>query len=297
MAGEATEKSVFFSAQDGLRLHARVFGEPSPGLAVVCLPGLTRNARDFSGLARHLAGNTPNPRRVVAFDYRGRGLSAHARDWRQYNLATEAEDVLAGLTALGLERAAFIGTSRGGLIVHLVAAMRPGVLGAVVLNDVGPALGGAGMAQIKNYLERPPGAPRSFAEAVATQKRIHGAAFPALAEADWQRFTAALYREENGRPVLDFDPALVNTVKAIDLSLPLPEMWAQFAGLGRVPLLAIRGANSRLLTEEILDAMHAKHKDMQSLTVPGQGHAPLLDMAGLPERIAAFLDEAAPAGS
>ncbi len=75
MAGEATEKSVFFSAQDGLRLHARVFGEPSPGLAVVCLPGLTRNARDFSGLARHLAGDTPNPRRVVAFDYRGRGLS------------------------------------------------------------------------------------------------------------------------------------------------------------------------------------------------------------------------------
>src|SRR5690606_8449896 len=130
----------------------------------VCLPGLTRNARDFHGLALHLSRNAARPRTVVAFDYRGRGRSGHDPDWRNYNARVEAGDVLDGLAALGIHRAAFIGTSRGGLVVFMLAGMRPSAIAAAILNDIGPVLEGDGLAAIRAFLERAP-KPASFEEA------------------------------------------------------------------------------------------------------------------------------------
>jgi len=289
----------FYTSQDGLRLHARLYGA-EPGHAdsahpgnrpVVCLPGLTRNARDFHELALHLADDPENPRRIICFDYRGRGRSAYDPNWQNYNVGIEATDVIAGLDALGIGEAAFIGTSRGGLIIHVLAMMRPALIKAVVLNDIGPVIETAGLAHIRAYLENAP-CPVDFAEAVQIQKAVHGEAFPALSDADWDRFVHAIYRNEAGTPVADYDPALLNTVAALDLSQPLPDLWPQFEALTSVPLLAIRGANSRLLSAETVDEMGRRHPRLEAITVEGQGHAPLLETAKLPATIAAFLREA-----
>ena len=281
-----------YTGPDGLRLHARVYG-PNLGAAmpVVCLPGLTRNSRDFHGLALHLSREAARPRTVVTFDYRGRGRSAYTRDWRSYDMPTETQDVLAGLTVLGIDRAAFIGTSRGGLITFAIAAARPAVIGAVVLNDVGPVLEGIGLAQIRAFLESAP-RPKTFEEAVTVLKAAQGPAFTALGEDDWKRMARAIWRDEHGRPVADHDPNLLKTLKGIDFSRPLPVFWPQFQGLAHVPVLAIRGANSSLLSAETLAEMGRRHPRFEAVTVDGQGHAPLLDTAGLPERIEMFVNRA-----
>lgn len=281
----AAFRDVFYSAPDALKLHARVYGSPrTDRLTAVCLPGLTRNARDFHELALSLAAE----RQVVVFDYRGRGQSAWDPDWRKYNLQVETADVLAGLIALGVEKGVFIGTSRGGLVIHLIAAIRPSLLAAVVLNDVGPALDGEGLAHIRAYLERAP-KPRSFEEAVAIQRAVHGSAFTALTAADWERMVTALYRHENGDIVADFDPGLLKVLKAFDLNKPLPELWPQFEGLKGVPLLVIRGANSKLLSQQTLAEMARRHPDCRTVTVEGQGHAPLLETGALPGLIGDFI--------
>lgn len=285
-------RDFFYSAQDGLCLHARIYGEAADALLpVVCLPGLTRNARDFHELALHLSRHAAAPRKVVVFDYRGRGRSAYDPDWKNYDVRVEAGDVVAGLAALDIAHAAFIGTSRGGIIIHVLAAMRPALLRAAVLNDIGPAVDGAGLAQIKAYLERAP-RPKTWDEAVAFSRAANGQSFSALAPADWERMARAYYREENGRLVADFDPALVNTMKMVDLNKPLPSLWPQFAGLGAVPVLAIRGENSKLLSEETIAEMARRHPALEAITVEGQGHAPLLETAGLPAKIEAFIRKA-----
>jgi pimeloyl-ACP methyl ester carboxylesterase len=281
----------FYSAQDGLRLHARVYGGDNNRLPVVCLPGLTRNARDFHELALLLSRDAKRPRKVVAFDYRGRGQSAYDPTWKNYDVVVEAGDIIAGLTVLGIEHGAFIGTSRGGLIIHVLAAMRPALLKSVVLNDIGPVLEGEGLAHIRAYLERAP-KPKSLADAVAIQKATHAQAFSALSKEDWERFIRAIYREEGGVPVPDFDPALLNVVKGMDLTEPLPALWPQFQGLAAIPMLVIRGANSKLLSAATLEEMARRHPDCETITIEGQGHAPLLETGKLPARIAAFLDRA-----
>lgn len=289
MSGGEGFSDFYYTSQDGLKLHARIYGEDDRRPPVVCLPGLTRNARDFHQLAQHLASGSS--RKIICFDYRGRGLSAYDPNWQNYNVRTEAADILTGLAALGIDEAAFIGTSRGGLIIHVLGVMQPSLIRAVVLNDIGPVIEREGLAHIRSYLQNAP-RPADFAEAVAAQKAIHGEAFPALGQADWQRFVRAIYREESGKPVADYDPALINTVLAMDLAQPLPELWPQFAALSAVPMLAIRGANSRLLSAETLEEMGRRHPRFGSITVEGQGHAPLLETGELPERIAEFLHEA-----
>ncbi|TKT81291.1 alpha/beta hydrolase [Aquamicrobium sp. LC103] len=292
--GGTEGEDFHYSAADGLRLHARIHGGGDrDALPVVCLPGLTRNARDFDALALHLSRNAARPRRIVCFDYRGRGKSQHDPDWRNYNVAVEAGDVLAGLAALGIRHAAFIGTSRGGLIVHVLTAMRPTILKAVVLNDIGPVVENTGLAQIRAYLSNAR-KPRDFAEAAAIQKEIHGEAFPALSDDDWRRMAWAIYREDEGIPVADFDPALLNTLAMLDLDKPLPALWPQFDGLRHVPILAIRGANSKLLAAGTLAEMARRHPDIETAEVEGQGHAPFLETGGLPGLIERFLDRADP---
>ena len=289
-------KDFYYRSSDGLKLHARIYGTANAAsLPVVCLAGLTRNAADFHDLALHLARG-PVPRQVIAFDYRGRGRSAYDRQWSNYDPIVEAGDVAAGLTALDIEHAAFIGTSRGGLIVFVLAAMRPSLLKAVVLNDIGPVVEGAGLAQIRAYLERAP-KPATFSEAIAIQRSAQQGIFTSLSDADWERSVRAFYRDEDGRPVPDFDPALLNTLKGVNLSQALPEFWPQFLGLSAVPVLAIRGENSKLLSADTLAQMKARHPDLQTITVAGQGHAPFLETAGLPGKIETFLNRKAGDGS
>ncbi|WP_192256679.1 alpha/beta fold hydrolase [Mesorhizobium caraganae] len=282
----------FYTAPDGLKLHARVYGETNSGTwPVVCLPGLTRNARDFHEIALYLSRRANHPRKVIAFDYRGRGRSAYDPEIGHYNVGIEAGDILAGLAALDIAEAAFIGTSRGGLIIHVLGALRPAVLEAIVLNDIGPVIEGSGLAHIRTYLDPAP-KPKSRAEAIDAQRRAHGGDFPALAEADWERMVSALYHETDQGLMPDFDPRLVETLAGVDFSKPLPDLWPQFEALAAIPLLAIRGANSKLLSAETFEEMGKRHPGLEAITVDGQGHAPFLETGDLPGAIAAFLDKA-----
>lgn len=280
-----------YRSNDGLDLHARIYdGATGAATPVICLPGLTRNARDFDGLARHLADAG---RKVVAFDYRGRGESQWAPDWTSYSAPVETADVLAGLEALGIGRAAFVGTSRGGLILHVLAAMRPELLAAAVLNDIGPVIEPEGLALIVAYLGRSEGGKLAdFAAAAAIQRRIHAEAFPALTDDDWLRMAQALYRQTADGVVPDFDPALLNTLSAFDPARPMPALWQQFDAMRSVPMMVIRGEHSRLLSVATVQEMAARHPGLEAATAAGQGHAPLLETAGLAQRIGRFIDAA-----
>ncbi|MBZ9884116.1 alpha/beta hydrolase [Mesorhizobium sp. CA10] len=292
MASGEGFSDFFYAAPDGLKLHAQIYGEANAGSwPVVCLPGLTRNARDFHELALYLSTKAARPRKVVAFDYRGRGQSDRDPDISHYNVGVEAGDVLAGLSALGIEQAAFVGTSRGGLIIHVLGALKPAVLKAIVLNDIGPVIEAAGLAHIRSYLDPAP-RPKTFAEAVDAQRSVHGADFPALTDADWLRMVRAICRETEAGWLPDFDPALVDTLVGIDFSKPLPDLWSQFDALATVPLLAIRGGNSKLLSAATVEEMGRRHPGMETITVEGQGHAPFLETGTLPREIADFLDRA-----
>ncbi|MBN9244482.1 MAG: alpha/beta hydrolase [Mesorhizobium sp.] len=292
MPGSAEFSDFFYPSSDGLRLHARVYGDAGADRwPVVCLPGLSRNARDFHGLALYLAHRAARPRRVVAFDYRGRGQSQHDADIANYTVVKEADDVLTGLAALGIAEAAFVGTSRGGLIVHVLGALRSSVLKAIVLNDIGPAIEADGLRHIAGYLGRTP-RPQTRADAIAAQKSAHGADFPALGETDWANMVDAIYREEGAGLVPDFDPKLAETLAGIDFSRALPTLWPQFDALAAIPMLAIRGAKSRLLSKATLKEMAGRHPKLKTITVDGQGHAPFLAIGALPGTIAEFIDEA-----
>ncbi|MCR9139076.1 MAG: alpha/beta hydrolase [Alphaproteobacteria bacterium] len=287
-------KEVHFSASDGLRLYARIYGNDSPQTLhqtpVVCLPGLTRNSADFHQLAVHLSGNTSAPRRVVCFDLRGRGKSQRDKSSDNYIIQVEADDILSGCAAFGIKHAIFIGTSRGALIIHALAAIRPSILAAAILNDAGPEIEGAGLAQIMAYQDRLT-APGSLEEAVALLRETQGRAFTALNDEDWMDYVRPMFVEKNGKLNPNFDPAIVDMLRGVDLNTPLPTLWPQFEGLRTIPLLSIRGENSSLLSTKTVEEMARRHPSMESITAEGQGHAPVLHLGNLPEAIAAFIEK------
>jgi pimeloyl-ACP methyl ester carboxylesterase len=285
VAGEGAYESRFVTASDGLKLHARLYGEPQEGrLPVLCLPGLSRNSGDFDAVARALGAE----RQVVALDYRGRGLSASDPDWRNYALPVELEDLLTVTTVLGLARAVFLGTSRGGLLTMRTTAARPTLLAGAILNDIGPVIEGAGLARIKSYLGRLP-EPATWDEAVALLKSIGQSRFPALTDADWRGQAGSIWTERDGRLAAAFDPALAKTLESVSFDGPMPTLWPQFDGLAGVPVMVIRGEHSDILSAATVGAMADRRPDLDVLTVPGQGHAPLLTDALSIGRIQAFV--------
>lgn len=282
-------KDVYFSARDGLKLHAKDYQpiKPTNTTPVVCLPGLSRNGRDFDRLAQFLAGQKIGGRRVVALDYRGRGLSEYDPDWENYNIVTEAEDVITALTVLGIEHAIFVGTSRGGLITMVLAAARPTAIKGVVFNDIGPVIDGSGLMQIRAYLTNPP-KPKNWSEAIEAQKALMEKSFPSFTDDDWKHEAECRYSLQDGIMKADYDPNLANTMKSLDASARLPTAWPQFVGLTHVPMLTIRGENSNILSQKTLKEMSETYEAMEILIVEGQGHAPALHTGDIPTKIATF---------
>ncbi len=280
--------STFISASDGLRLHARCYGRSSlTGLPAICLPGLARTAADFEKLAIALSGHAGHPRRVIALDYRGRGQSDYDRDPANYAFHTELADMLSVATALDALPAVIIGTSRGGILAMLLAALRPTAIAGVVLNDIGPVIEPKGLMRIKGYVGKLP-EPRSFDEGAEILRRLFDAQFPKLTDEDWMAAALRTFREEKGRLVPTYDVRLARTLEGINFERPLPPLWKEFDALAHVPLLVVRGANSDLLSPETVDAMRARRSEMDTIEVPDQGHAPLLAEDDVIARIAAF---------
>ena len=277
-----------YSAADGLRLAGRKYGwRHNKALPVICLAGLTRNSADFHPLALHLSREAAVPRRVLCLDYRGRGMSDHDKDWEKYNIFTEAADVLAAADALGIGKAITIGTSRGGLVTYVLAATRPGLLAGAVLNDIGPEIDPQGLVRIRNYVGGAESFP-NWSEATNAVRSYGKAHFTKWDDDEWRRQARLIYAEKDGRIVKRYDQNLTKTLKSLNLDNPIPPMWPQFAGLKNIPLMAIRGENSDLLSAETLRSMHDAHPGMQSIVVESQGHAPDLATPGIPPAIARF---------
>ncbi len=278
----------FISAPDGLRLHAAEFGARiAPRLPVVCLPGLARTVADFKDLATALAADPLTPRRVIAVDYRGRGLSAFDRDPMNYSYATELADLEAVLTALGVGPALFVGTSRGGILTMLLAALSPTRIAGAVLNDIGPVIEARGLLRIRGYVGKLP-QPHSLADGAAILKRLFASQFPSFSEADWIAAARSTWREDGGRLVLSYDPELARTLEAIDLEHPIPTLWPQFEALAHVPVMAIRGALSDILSPETVDEMRKRRPELAVIEVADEGHPPSLGTPEMIRRIAEF---------
>lgn len=264
----------FPSADKRLTLYARDYGIPFDGAPVVlCLHGLTRNSADFEWIAAHLC-----PRyRVIAADMRGRGRS----DWDvvpvNYNPAVYVQDMLGLLDQLGIARVAVIGTSMGGLMAMIMGVMARDRMSGAVINDVGPEIEAAGLARIASYTGKT--APiASWADAARTAQFINAVAFPDYGADDWMAFARRLFREEGGVPVPAYDPGIAAGLKPqSDAPVAPPDLWPMWDGLQGLPILAIRGALSDLLSPVTLDKMAERHAGMIAVTVPNRGHAPMLD--------------------
>lgn len=272
-------RDIYFTARDGLRLYGRhypaAFHDGVVRRPVLCLAGLTRNCRDFNVIAEELSQRHDGPRDVYTFDYRGRGLSEADPDWRNYAVPIEALDVLDFMIVTGVRTASVIGTSRGGLIAMAIAAIQPRALGAVVLNDIGPVIEPGGLMRIKSYVGKLP-EPRSFDEGADILRRLFSGQFPRLAAADWLQAAHKTWRQADGRLALTYDARLRETLKAVDPEQPPPAMWNQFDALAGVPVMAIRGVHSDILSAQTLQAMKARRHDLQTVEVADEGHPPLL---------------------
>ncbi len=281
-------REIRYTSFDDLDLYARHYPAASDTLrSVICLAGLTRNARDFHTLATYLSTHPEKPRNVYCLDYRGRGKSQYDRNWRNYIPFIELLDTLDFLTVQGLRKPGIVGTSRGGLIAMLMAALRPTALGPVVLNDIGPAIETRGMARIVRYVRRMP-VPRNWADAVILLREMNERAFPDFTDAQWEEIAKDLFEERKGRLVRSYDRRLARALGTIDLSQPVPDMWPQFIALGQVPVFVIRGANSDVLSADTLETMTERHSNLRSLTIQDQGHAPVLKEPETMEAIASF---------
>ena len=274
----------YFTVGDGLKLHYRDYPGSADKPPILCLPGLTRNAKDFADLAERYS-----PRfRVIAPDFRGRGMSEYDPVPARYLPPTYTHDVIELMDQLAIPQAIFVGTSLGGLVTMLMAVMAPERVAAAILNDIGPEIDDAGVERIKTYVG---GGQRfsSWDEAAKTIAR-YTQAFEDFTHEDWLRMARRNCREDNGEIVFDYDQAIAQPFNSTAPS-PQFDMWPLFAALAQKPLLVIRGAKSDLLSADALEKMHAAAPNMKSAVVAGVGHAPELSEPEAVAAIDAFLSE------
>ncbi|MCV6594276.1 MAG: alpha/beta hydrolase [Silicimonas sp.] len=267
-----------FSAPDGARLH---YTDEGTGMPVLALSGLSRNGSDFDYLAPHL----PKGIRLIRMDYRGRGRS----EWtgaETYTIPTEAGDALALLDHLGLEQAAVIGTSRGGLIAMVLAGIAKARLTGICLVDIGPELDDAGLDVIRDYIGRNP-PQKTHADAIAMRATLLKG-FENVPEARWAEEVQKHYIETPDGLQINYDPALRDAILAAG-ETPVPDLWPLYDAMAGLPLALIRGVNSDLLSKATADEMARRRPDLIRAEVPGRGHVPFLDEPEALDAIHAWL--------
>jgi pimeloyl-ACP methyl ester carboxylesterase len=274
----------FWSSHDGLRLYARV--NPGPdrlARTVLCLHGLTRNSRDFEDLAPHLQRRY----RVIVPDVRGRGLSARDPNPQNYQPAIYLQDILALIDTVDAQRVAVVGTSMGGLLAMMMAVGSGERVSGLVLNDMGPEVDPVGLERIKGYAGRLP-RPKDWDEAVAQTRSMFGNAWPNLSTERWSALTRRGYREdENGGVNVDADPMIGEMLRAAPAASA--NLWPFWKALRGIPMLAIRGAQSDILSRATFAKMKTENPGLIQLEVAQRGHAPLLDEPQCVAAIDAFL--------
>jgi pimeloyl-ACP methyl ester carboxylesterase len=262
-----------FKAADGVRIY---YEDAGTGIPLLCLAGLTRNARDFDFVAPHL-----EDMRLIRMDSRGRGQSEWA-DFKTYEVVQEAQDALALLDHLGLDRVAILGTSRGGLIAMLMAVSAKERLIGVALNDIGPVIEGAGLNAIRGYVGQTP----RFAtlEEAAEDKMSDRSQFDNVPKDRWITYLSHVFDETDEGLRFNYDPKLLDAI-APGVDQPTMEAWPVFHALAGLPVAVIRGANSDLLSAETVAEMALRHPGLIVAEVADRGHIPFLDE---PEALAAL---------
>jgi len=269
----------YWQSADGLRLHVRDYPGDGGRPPILCLPGLTRNARDFEAVAERLAGAW----RVLALDWRGRGDSEYAKDTATYHPLVYADDVLALLDALALRRVIAFGTSLGGLVTMLLAVKAPERLAGTLLNDVGPEIDPAGLARIRSYVGKPSSFPTWMHAARAVEEN-NAEVYPHFTIDDWLAMAKRLYRVNGaGRIVLDYDMKIAEPFREPG-GEAAPDMWPAFDALAGRPVLVVRGARSDVLSAATAERMAARLPGAELVTVADVGHTPTL---AEPEAVAA----------
>ena len=276
----------FYRSRDGLQLYYRDYAGDASKAPVLCLHGLTRNSRDFAALAEHIAPT----RRVIVPDQRGRGRSQYDTHWLNYHPGTYVDDMWTLLAELSVPRLVVVGTSLGGLLAMLMAAMRLQVLAGVVLNDIGPEIDPTGAARIQSYAGRLPPV-RTWGDAAAQMKMTFGLAMPEFSDAQWLAFARQSFDAgDDGVPRLASDPKIGDAIR----SIPPPPgatqaMWLAFGNLRSIPALAFRGAHSDLLSAATFERMQREVPTLVAVTVANRGHAPQLDEPDALRAIDTFL--------
>ncbi len=271
-----------FRAQDGLSLYYRDYGTERAGqIPILCLAGLSRNAKDFAGPAEWLAGKG---HRVIVPDYRGRGQSDYDPNPQNYQPTVYLNDIRHLMAALGLHHVVVIGSSMGGLLGMAMGVAMPTAIRGLVLNDIGPELEPAAYDKIKAYLRQAPVYTdwEAATRAIKTMFTDHK-----VDDSVWLEIAKATFKEQaDGRLRFDWDP---NIMKPIDENPEIPDLMPYFRSIFPVPTLALRGEHSGLLTEDGLARMAAQHPDLTATTIPNAGHTPTLNEPASREAIDAFL--------
>jgi len=270
-----THTEHYYPTTDGLSLYYRDYGSGND--VVLCLPGLTRNSKDFDEISNHLASRY----RVLCPDLRGRGRSDWDSDWRNYHPATYIRDTWSLLDHLDINKVIILGTSLGGLMAMIMASQHPERVSAVILNDAGPEADPTGYARILSSFNEKTEV-SNWHEAARQCRKTYEAALPCMSEEFWYGFVRKNHREDvNGQPELEVDPKIGEAIRKGDLSRIAGiqvDPWVAFKGV-TMPCLVLRGELSDILSREIVERMTEVKPDLESAVIPGRGHAPLLNEA------------------
>jgi len=268
----------YWNSADGIKLHYRDYAGPHERPPILCIPGLTRNARDFEPVADRYAGEW----RVIAIDLRGRGMSGHDPNPANYAPPVYVADVIKFLDQMGIADAVFIGTSLGGLCTMLLAASDHERIAGALLNDIGPEIDQAGIDRIGDYVGQSAHFP-SWEAAAASIAAQHGSSHPTWGAPEWMRYARRVCREDKGGIVFDYDLRIADNFKRA-AGKPQMDAWPYYRALDGRPVTILRGELSDLLSEATARAMVAGLSDAELVTVPHVGHAPTFDE---PESLAA----------
>jgi pimeloyl-ACP methyl ester carboxylesterase len=261
----------YWNSADGIKLHYRDYAGPHERPPILCIPGLTRNARDFEPVAERYAGEW----RVIAIDLRGRGMSGYDPQPINYAPPVYVADVNKFLDQMGIADAVFIGTSLGGLCTMLLAATDNERIAGALLNDIGPEIEQAGIERIGDYVGRGVRFD-SWDAAAAAVAAQHQAAHPAWGAPEWMRYIRRVCREDKGGVVFDYDLRIADNFQRA-AGKPQMDAWPYYRALDGRPVTILRGELSDLLSETTARAMVAGLSDAELVTVPNVGHAPSLD--------------------
>jgi pimeloyl-ACP methyl ester carboxylesterase len=277
----------YYKSNDDLNLYYRIYGQKTALTPIVCLSGLTRNSQDFNGFAQQFAG----PRQIFTLDYRGRGKSDWDSDYKNYDPQTYLADVMTFLVHANIENAIFLGTSLGGILSIALAGLAPNYAAAVILNDIGPEVSSDGSARIAGYVGEDVRY-KTLRDVAKAQKEMYQSVYPDVEDDYWLETSEVgfVFDEKDQNFRANYDLALGKAmIEQLEKNEPV-DLWPFFESLKSKPTLAIRGALSDVLSEDVFEKMKTVLPAMQHLTLPNRGHVPTLSEPASIEIIQQFLD-------